>query len=108
MAATNNKLVKLNLYDSKLIGDCASTCGCVRVSGECPEGYPSLISLLKNSAGASFNRYCKVGCVSSVYATLQNSGQDADAEIVNEAVKQCTNACSAFGTKGSTSALEIS
>ncbi|KAF5190920.1 hypothetical protein FRX31_019493, partial [Thalictrum thalictroides] len=53
---------------------------------------------------ASFNRYCKVGCVSSVYATLQNSGE----EIMKEAVEHCTNACFSFGTKGSTtSALEV-
>ncbi|KAF5175834.1 Thionin [Thalictrum thalictroides] len=88
-------------------GNCVSACGCVDVSGECPSGYPSLISLLKNSAGASFNRYCKVGCASSVYATLQNSGQDAGEEIMKEAVEHCTNACSSFGTKGSSSALEI-
>ncbi|KAF5186943.1 Thionin-2.2 [Thalictrum thalictroides] len=54
---------------------------------------------------SGINEYCKLGCASSVceaISTLQIS--DAGEEVVNGAVEQCTEACSAFCTKGS---LEI-
>ncbi|KAF5176099.1 Thionin [Thalictrum thalictroides] len=80
---------------------CAKTCGCQNVDGKCPPGYEK--DILENTG--AINEYCKLGCASfvcSAIGTLQTSGE----EVVNEAVEQCYNACSAFCTKGSTSAVE--
>ncbi|XP_010500582.1 PREDICTED: thionin-2.2-like [Camelina sativa] len=84
---------------------CAKLCSCKDIAGPtCPPGYTN--DILENSAqGDDVNRYCKLGCASSVcgaLTTLQNS--DAS-EIVNGAVAQCTKACSALCTKGSAKAV---
>ncbi|KAL8510854.1 hypothetical protein ACS0TY_017603 [Phlomoides rotata] len=80
---------------------CASLSGCIIVTGPtCPNGWDR--DILENTV----NEYCKLGCVSSVcgaITTLQNS--DAS-EVVNGAVEKCTNACSAFCTKGTITAVE--
>ncbi|KAL8503884.1 hypothetical protein ACS0TY_022566 [Phlomoides rotata] len=83
---------------------CASTSGCRIVDGKCPNGWNN--DILENTGDNAVNEYCKLGCVSSVcgaITTLQNS--DAN-EVVNGAVEKCTNACSAFCTKGSITAVE--
>nr|AAB33006.1 crambin precursor=thionin variant Thi2Ca5 [Crambe abyssinica, seeds, Peptide Partial, 118 aa] [Crambe hispanica subsp. abyssinica] len=85
---------------------CATDTGCIIIPGAtCPGDYAN--NILKNSAqGNAVNEYCKWGCASSVCGALTNL-QNSDArEIVNGAVRQCTNACFDFCTNGSAKAVE--
>ncbi|KAF5196396.1 Thionin [Thalictrum thalictroides] len=90
--------------------DCEEKCEC-RSGFEkdriCPNGYdyPTIpfLTNIENSAGDTINEFCKLGCASSecnAISTLKIS--DAGEEVVNEAMRKCNNACSAFCTKGST------
>ncbi|XP_010486761.1 PREDICTED: probable thionin-2.4 [Camelina sativa] len=81
---------------------CASISGCQIVNGSCPSGYTK--DILEN-IGDVVNKFCKLGCVSSVCGALITLQNDAS-EIVNEAVKKCANACSTVCTKGSINAVE--
>ncbi|KAF5195914.1 Thionin-2.2 [Thalictrum thalictroides] len=101
--------LKRNIYNACRLKfsqeTCAKTSGCKLEDKTCPEGWQKAI--LENS-GDAINEYCKLGCASSVcYAITTLETSDAGEEVVNEAVEQCTNACSEFCTKGSTSAIEI-
>ncbi|CAH8350418.1 unnamed protein product [Eruca vesicaria subsp. sativa] len=68
----------------------------------CPQTLPIEVP---EKTGDTVNEYCQLGCASSVCGALTTL-QDSDAtEIVNEAVAQCTNACSSFCTKDSANAV---
>ncbi|XP_010494605.1 PREDICTED: thionin isoform X1 [Camelina sativa] len=81
---------------------CAKLCGCKIVEGPCP---PGPRDILENS-GDAVNKYCKLGCASSVCGTLTTLQNSDASEIVNGAVVQCTEACSELCTKGSSNEVE--
>ncbi|CAA7034402.1 unnamed protein product [Microthlaspi erraticum] len=84
---------------------CVFTNGCKIVDDgtSCPPGFPN--DNLENS-GKIVDEYCKLGCASSVCGAITTLQKSDASDIVNEAVAQCTNACSTFCTKGSKTALE--
>ncbi|XP_010488086.1 PREDICTED: probable thionin-2.4 [Camelina sativa] len=82
---------------------CADLSGCKIVDGTCPNGYTN--DIFENT-GHAVNKYCKLGCVSSVCGVL-NTLQKSDVnEIFNGAVEKCVNACSTICTKNSMKAGE--
>ena len=94
-----------NIYNTcRLTGasrpTCASLSGCKNIDGTCPSGWDKY-TLENTGDDDTVNEYCKLGCAFSVCSTLQNSG-----EVVNGAVENCNDACSAICTKSSLTAVE--
>ncbi|XP_010440937.1 PREDICTED: probable thionin-2.4 [Camelina sativa] len=82
---------------------CAKLSRCKLVNGECPNGYTK--DILENT-GDAVNKYCNVGCVSSICCALTTLNNSDASEIVNRAVEKCVMACSTICTKGSINAVE--
>nr|ABJ15789.1 putative thionin precursor [Knorringia sibirica] len=101
-----------NIYNScRLAGGsrerCASLSGCKHVTGNtCSPGWEKFNAILQGD-GDGVAEYCKLGCVSSVCGAMTFLQNSDPAKIVNGAVEECTNACSAFCIKGSIVAPEL-
>nr|ACH63221.1 thionin precursor [Rheum australe] len=85
---------------------CASFAGCLLVIRKCPPGWDNFNAILE-ADGDGVTKYCKLGCVSSVCGVLSTLQNSDPSKIVNGAVEECTNACSAFCIKGSIAAPEV-
>ncbi|CAA7034400.1 unnamed protein product [Microthlaspi erraticum] len=102
-----------NLFNCLFGGDpefpCVYRNHCIIIdTTTCPPEFPiSRFSTnnLENS-GKIVDEYCKLGCASSVCGAITTLPKSDASEIVNEAVAQCTNACSTFCSKGSKTAHE--
>ncbi|EOA17618.1 hypothetical protein CARUB_v10005983mg [Capsella rubella] len=77
---------------------CSAVGGCKLIyTGICPSNLP--YNNLEKS-GDDVNKYCNLGCASSVCSAMTTLKNFDASEIVNGAIEKCISACSTLCTKG--------